>query len=261
VQGIYQVFQHNKRGHPAFFLGQVSQHGGFKMFYPTTVLLKWPTMTVVLFVLGLALLLRGVIPVADGLWVMSTFPALYFILAMLSRLNLGERHVLPVYPFMLIFAGAVWEAATVRRLAKAAVILAALLQGADALRYAPDYLSYFNVFVPPSQSYKLLTDSNLDWGQGLLAVRDYENAHPRESISLAYAGSMDPRVYGIHARLLPEGEQATGTVIVGATALSGQYLNNPNAYHWLFQHPRTNILAHSMYVFRVLPANARTGRR
>jgi hypothetical protein len=261
VQGIYLVFQHNKRGHPAFFLGQVSQHGGFKMFYPTAVLLKWPTMTLVLFVLGLVLLLRGMIPVPDGLWVMSAFPALYFVLAMLSRLNLGERHVLPVYPFMLVFAGALWETVKVRRLAKAAAILAVLLQGADALRYAPDYLSYFNLLVPPSRSYKLLTDSNLDWGQGLLAVRDYENTHPLEPISLAYAGSMDPRVYGIHARLLTEGEQATGTVIVGATALSGQYLNNPNAYHWLFQYPRTTVLAHSMYVFQVPAANAKSGRR
>ena len=261
VQGLYQVFQHNKRGHPAFFLGQVSARGGFRLFYPTAVLLKWPIIALILFVLGLVLLLRRVIPVPDGLWVISTFAAVYFALAMVSRLNLGERHVLPVYPFMLLFAGATWEAAKVRGLAKATLILTVLLQLGDAFRNAPDYLTYFNFFAPPSKSYRLLTDSNLDWGQGLLAVRDYETSHPGEPISLAYAGSMDPRVYGIHARLLSEGERATGTIIVGATVLSGQYLNHPDSYHWLLQYPRTNILAHSMYVFQVPAADAKTDGR
>lgn len=260
LQGLYQVFQHNKRGHPAFFLGQVSAHGGFRLFYPVAVLLKWPTITLILFAGGLISLLRRAIPAPKGLWLMSTFPAVYFGFAMLSRLNLGERHVLPVYPFMLLFAGPVWELAKVRRLAKALVILALSLQAADGLRYAPDYLSYFNVFIPPSKSYKLLTDSNLDWGQGLLALREYENAHPGETISLAYAGSVDPHVYGIRARPLAEGDRATGTVIVSATDLSGQYLQNPDSYHWLLEYPRTKILGHSLHVFQVPASGARTDK-
>lgn len=260
VQGLYQVFQHNKRGHPAFFLGQVSARGGFRLFYPVAVLLKWPTITLILFALGLILLLRRAIPAPKGLWLMSAFPAIYFGLAMLSRLNLGERHVLPVYPIMLLFAGAVWEFAKVRRLTKAVIILAVVLQGADGLRYAPDYLSYFNVFVPSSESYKLLTDSNLDWGQGLLALREYENTHPGEPISLAYSGSVDPRVYGIRARALAEGQRATGTVVVSATDLSGQYLESPDSYRWVLHYPRTKILGHSLHVFQVPALSAHAGR-
>ena len=72
-------------------------------------------------------------------------------------------------------------------------MLLLLLNAADALRYAPGYLSYFNVFVHPADSYRLLTDSNLDWGQGLLALRQYQRDHPDEQISLSYFGSVDPR--------------------------------------------------------------------
>jgi hypothetical protein len=257
AQGLYQVFQHNKRGHPAFFLGQVSPRGGFHLFYPVAVLLKWPTITLILFVIGAIVLLLRVIPAPRGMWLMGAFPLFYFGMAMLSRLNLGERHVLPVYPFMLLFAGAVWQVAQRRRALKSLVLLAVLLQAADTLRYAPDYLTYFNIFVSPSESYKLLTDSNLDWGQGLLAVREYEKNNPGEQISLAYAGSMDPRVYGIRANGLQEGERTTGTVIVSATNLSGQYLKDPASYRWILQYPRTRILAHSMYVFHV-PQSAHT---
>ena len=60
------------------------------------------------------------------------------------------------------------------------------LQAVDTLRYAPDYLSYFVPGVSPRQSWRLLTDSNLDWGQGLLALRQYERQHPDEPIALAY---------------------------------------------------------------------------
>jgi hypothetical protein len=51
---------------------------------------------------------------------------------------------------------------------------------ADALGYAPGYLSYFNAFVRPAESYPSLTDSNLDWGLSLLALRQYQGDHPNE---------------------------------------------------------------------------------
>jgi hypothetical protein len=135
----------------------------------------------------------------------------------------------------------------------AVLVFAVVLQCVDTLRYAPDYLSYFNIYVPPLESYKFLSDSNLDWGEGLLALRKYERSHPHEQISLAYFGSIDPRFYGIHARPLSENETATGTVIVSATHLSGQYLKQPDSYHWLLSYPVTQVLDHSLYVFRVSP--------
>jgi hypothetical protein len=96
-----------------------------------------------------------------------------------------------------------------------------------------------------------LSDSNLDWGQGLIALRDHQRSHPQERISLAYFGTVRPEMYGISVHPLGEGERATGTVIVSATHLSGQYLKDPESYHWLFQYPRTMILDHTLYVFQV----------
>ena len=102
---------------------------------------------------------------------------------MQSHFDIGERHILPLYPFALLIAGGIWEHARKHRCGMAVVILALCLNAADALRYAPDYLAYFNVFVKPENSWRLLTDSNLDWGQGLLALRAYEQQHPDEDIA------------------------------------------------------------------------------
>jgi hypothetical protein len=69
--------------------------------------------------------------------------------------------------------------------------LLVVVNAADALRYAPGYISYFNVFVPPGKNYQLLSDSNLDWGQGLLALREYQLHHPDEQISLSILWDAD----------------------------------------------------------------------
>ena len=80
---------------------------------------------------------------------MASFPAAYLGLAIFARFNIGERHILPLYPFALVFAALVWERAGQRRAGLAVLSLLAALNCADALRYAPGYLSYFNVFVWP----------------------------------------------------------------------------------------------------------------
>jgi hypothetical protein len=62
---------------------------------------------------------------------------------------------------------------------------------------------------------------------------------------------VDPGIYGIKARPLGENERTSGTVIVSATNLSGQFLADPQSYRWLLQQERTEILDHSLYVFHV----------
>ena len=58
----------------------------------------------------------------------------------------------------------------------------------------PDIFHISRRSCAPAESYRLLTDSNLDWGQGLLALRDYQRNHPGEPIALSYFGSVDPAI-------------------------------------------------------------------
>jgi hypothetical protein len=173
-------------------------------------------------------------------------------MAIFARFNLGERHVLPMYPFAILFAAAAWEWLGQRRAMNVFFILLVILNAADALRFAPGYLSYFTPFVRPAESYRLLTDSNLDWGQGLLALKDYQGKHPDERIGLSYFGSIDPQMYGIKSEFFAgRHKRVAGTLIVSATNLSGQYLTEPERYRWLLQEKPVAILDHSLYVFQL----------
>ena len=133
-----------------------------------------------------------------------------------------------------------------------ALALAVVLNAADALRYAPDYLSYFTVFVPPQQSWRYLSDSNTDWGQGLIALRKYERQHPGEELHVAYwCNGIGPDSYGVEAVPFAEKERPTGTVIVSPGALSGQYNDDQKAYRWVLRYPVKAVLGHNFLVFEV----------
>jgi 4-amino-4-deoxy-L-arabinose transferase-like glycosyltransferase len=262
LDGIGNIVLYNRIGHSGFLMGRIAD-APRPWFQVGWALFKWPPIVILVFVFALVLLIsRKVRPRVD-LLVLSLFPVCFLLFQMaVSRISTGERHSLPVYPFVLLLCGSVWEFAKgrnedsnghERQALVFALVLAVLLNAADVLRYAPGYLSYSNILVPENQSYRYFSGSNLDWGQGLLALRDYEQRHPDENISLAYFGSVDPTNYGIHAAPLLPGERRSGTIVVAATDLSGEYLRDANGYQWVTKYPLRTVLDHCLFVFIVPP--------
>lgn len=251
IAALGGVVQHGVRGQPAFLLGDVKPAGGWHRYFPIVVVLKWPVTMWLLAAMGTVFLVMGRSGSAKELAVVMVFPAVFFASATATNLNIGDRYVLPVYPFLLLLCAAAWHAVHNRAAARSLIAALVVWQAVDVARYAPDYLSYFNAWVPQASSYTLLSDSNLDWGQGLLALARYERAHPGTTPWLAYFGGVDPASYGIRARTLGEQDRVHGTVVVSATHLSGQYLRDPAAYRWLLEQPRTAILNHTLHVFEV----------
>jgi 4-amino-4-deoxy-L-arabinose transferase-like glycosyltransferase len=256
------------RGPPAWFFGKIYPTGGVKLYYPATIILKWPTILLALILASLLMGVRRVCRAPGDLLVMCTFALVFLFFAIQSKYDIGERHILPLYPFALLIAGSMWEhvkalpakigfdvntwwGVRTINLNIIALLLVVALNAADALRVAPDYLTYFNILVKPANSWGYLTDSNLDWGQGLISLRDYEWQHPREQIYLAYFGSINPALYGVRATPLAPEERVTGRVVIGASCLSGQALPDPNSYRWLLSYPPLQMMDRSMFVYEV----------
>jgi hypothetical protein len=244
-------------GHRSFFLGHYSN--GSKFYFPVAMCLKWPLLILLLGAAGAFVVLRRKVRGSRDLLLISLIPAVYFVFAITAPVNIGVRHLLPVYPFLLLYTGAFAEwARTWRwnpRWTKLFFGVLLIAQAADIARYAPDYLSYFTILVKPANTWQLLSDSNTDWGQGFVALRQFQAQHPDQPIHLAYVGEVDPAWYGIRYIRLHEEDRPTGLVVVSATHLSGQLLTNHYAYRWLLQYPLKTILDHSLYVFDV-PDNA-----
>lgn len=253
VVGLGHMSWHNELGHPTFLLGRISHHG-WLLYYPVVMLLKWPIIILGIAMVGGYLFLRykaGPPPI------FFVLPALFLALAILiGHIQIGIRHLLPVYPFLLVLASAAWQFANTSR---QRILLLALagLQLLDTARYAPNQISYFNVFVPERSVFRIVTDSNIDWGLGLLAVRKYQQQHPGEALYIQEGGPpFEP--YGVRAARLHPGQRVAGTVIVSPTDLSGQFEKDPNAYKWLLKYPIAVVLDHSLYVFKVPAENEQT---
>ena len=86
-----------------------------------------------------------------------------------------------------------------------AAVLAAV-NAADVMRYAPDYLSYFTPFIKQSETWHYIGDSNLDWGQGLIALKKYQDEPPSETLYVRNTGGLDPGFYGIRYTPFDENE-------------------------------------------------------
>jgi len=248
LEGLLKQVLHMRGGHASFLLGQISQ-SGWKSYFPVVVLLKWPTIVFILFLGGLMIVLLRRIAVPRDFYLLAILPGIYFLSAIFSTVDIGERHILLVYPFVLLFIAGVWQFGQRYQLARWFMVALTLLNAADCLRYAPGYLSYFPIFVNPATSYRLLSDSNLDWGQGLIALRKYQVQHPTETLHLAYFGEVDPALYGIRYEPLFPNERASGTIVVSAMHLSGQLLDDPKAYSWTSTLPKKAILDHCLHVF------------
>ncbi len=134
----------------------------------------------------------------------------YWIFSLTSHLNIGHRHILPTYPVLYIFCGALgWAAARAWTASHAAGRLAVLattaLLGWHATVAAgiyPDYLAYFSPLVGgPAEGYRHLVDSSLDWGQDLPGLKKWltANRRPGEPVYLSYFGTGEPDYYHIDA--------------------------------------------------------------
>jgi hypothetical protein len=172
--GIRDVLQHNAEGHPGYLLGTRSNNG-FWYFYLVDLAVKTPLALMVLFVLGLSPSLRQGSKLVRP-WLPVAFCAGILAVALFSHINIGIRHVLPLYAgFVLVAAvGAVRliELADARRWAGWLAILLFVWYGASSLWSHPDYLPYFNALAG-SHPENIVVDSDLDWGQDMkrLAAR------------------------------------------------------------------------------------------
>ena len=228
-------------GRVAFLDGEQSLAGWYR-YFPEAFLLKTPLAFTALAIWVLAVgLLRTRGKSFDG-WCVALPPLVFAALAVLSRFNIGHRHVTPVYPFLSV---AIAPAATWLESRGWRAVAVATLTGACFVSFAlatPRYLSYFNVVAGgPRGGARHLVDSNLDWGQDLIRLERWMKAHDVAEVDLAYFGTADPRAYGIEFRkvflivdFFPELEvvrpESGRYLAASVTLLRGVYMDADRAF-------------------------------
>ena len=220
----------------AFMAGEVSQEGWW-YYFPFAFLIKTPIGLILLIGIGIFAGLKGRkgdrVSVVPFIAVPVT---VYMAVAMMGQINIGLRHILPVYPFALLVAvSAIARLAAMSRAGRTVAVTLVVVALAEFASSYPDSLAFFNQLVGgPNNGFRYLADSNLGWGQNLKPLKRWMGQRGVSHVNLAYFGQADPAYYMIDCTYLPGSStfaldsiarpQLPGYVAISGTVLSGVYL-------------------------------------
>ena len=271
--GLNAVASHNAGGHASYLLGMRSEQGWW-YYFPVVFAVK-STMAALA---AAALLMALGVWMAAGVWiaakpisrrVLSTFraippiaiglflpPVLYFAISMTGGINIGMRHILPVYPFLYVGAAAALAHFGGRaHWARYGMVALGALQIAECASIAPDYLAFFNALAGgPGKGPEYLVDSNIDWGQDAKKLVHWLDQHGTRRTRVLYFGNAQLRYYGVEelgfpAPLDQQGwDEIDDFAVASVTPLYGVYIPLANLAQLRLRQPIAKI-GWSMYVY------------
>lgn len=251
AQGIGEVAYHNWTGHISFLLGEVRKDGWW-YFYLVALGVKTPLPLLALGLAGIVWMLADSYRKRD--WRLAS-PALALVsiilfVSIFSRINLGVRHILILYP-LLVICGAytVTRLVTMRKFRLPAIAVAAVLtvwQAAASLHAHPDNMAYFNA-IAGSRPERLLIAADLDWGQDLKRLERELQERGIHDIAIAYYGSarLPRHNFPGYVQLEPK------TPRTGWVAISLWKRELTNDYDWLKDYQPIGRVGQSIYLYHI----------
>lgn len=282
--GLFMVFHRVAGGNTTYFLGEVSNLGWWHYFpivYAIKIPLAFHILTLIALIYAACFIRRsssygGAIKNRITNWLkfhfpelaMLTFIIIYWAVSIKGNLNIGVRHLLPVFPFtFLLVSGTIvkWLKKPWVKLRYAILIIFILWQAFSVVSVYPHFLAYFNELVGgPSQGHKYVVDSNLDWGQDLKRLKNWVEERNIDKIYVDYFGGSDPE-YLLKNKYAPwwgtrnPEELPKGSYLaISATFLQGgrgkviPTIEQPEGYYlWLNQYKPIAKIGYSIFVYRI----------
>jgi hypothetical protein len=237
--------------------------GGWPTFFPYTILVKTQPSKLIAFIVAavawVLLIRRKNVPpgwpdfaASERIYRAVPFVSLivvYFAIALTWQMNIGFRHILPLYPAAFVLCGALsyfWNGQPWR--SRAAVGTLVLSSVVSPIAVFPHYLAYFSPLAGgPKEGYKHLVDSSLDWGMdlpGLKAWVDRHNPGGELPVFLAYFGVSSPDYYHLKCFRLPSRPEwrdgrsfplGPGIYAISATLLQGVGTRAPGPWNQVYE--------------------------
>ena len=276
--GVLMIFQRNVGGNQTYFLGNVYQVA-VKSYFPIVYALKEPIPFLILLILAIMGFFKYFHSREQHLkyWVRNHFSEvalffwilLYWAISINANLNIGIRHLLPVYgATAILVAGQISVIYEHIKAKKAYLAFVGVMCGwllAETIMVFPYYLTYFNEFAGgPAGGHRYVVDSNLDWGQDLKRLADWVETNNVKKISLDYFGWADQTYYLEDKLIWIRNGQYTnandflrdnpngGFIAVSATYYQQSIASDKN-YVWLTDHQPVTVIGNSIFVWHIVP--------
>jgi hypothetical protein len=166
-----RALTHNEKGHAAYLLGQI-RNTGWWYFFPVVLAFKTPLGWLALAAIGIAVCCVKRAQLVY--WLPIAFTLGILIPAMTSHVNIGLRHILPIFSGLSILAAiGLMRLITLAGVAKWAggglAVVLVLWVAVSGMSHHPDYIAYFNELAGDRPE-RIVLDSDLDWGQSTIRL-------------------------------------------------------------------------------------------
>ena len=275
---LLKLQAHMREGHAAFLMGENYHHGNWR-YFPVALALKTPPLTLIVLFLAVGKAtadLRRASPelrrrILCNDLALSAFPLLYFGISLTSGINIGYRHLLPILPFIYIYAARITHIKLsplpqwIQHLVRLTGVLWLGGYALTTLSIFPWHLAYFNFLAGgPDGGYRYLVDSNLDWGQTWIALREYLAEQGITDYGLSQYTINDPHAYGLDYTPLPPWPDAPpvlpqrfdpppGIYAISTTQLQGVVVADSEMFDYFRKQIPVARIGHAMFVYRVVP--------
>lgn len=256
LRGIEQASNHSAFGSERliYLLGETRQYGYWN-FFPVALFFKTPITTLFFFIGGVFLLILASDKCKDPLRLTPLICVVAILLSVLhTKINIGLRHILPIYGFITILAG--YGVIKIFTVIKNQYLASSLIGGLffwqtiRIIAIHPEYIPYFNEFSAFINN-PILVDSDRDWGQTTWRLRDYVIENNIQHIKVALAG-ISQLDYEFYQKVFPQMtildryEVPQGWVAVGAYKLYSD-----QGYQWLQSEQHLEIIGESLYIYNL----------
>ena len=257
VRQLLADFAPAARTKPSFLWGRYSDDG-FWDYYLLAQLWKTPLPTLVFFAVSLFVLARDRSRWGDAAYLLAPIAG-FHLAAMTSSVDIGVRHVLPTFPFVLLTCGAAARRLVERRLPVRvgfAALCVWLLVG--TLRVYPHFLPYFNELAGgPDGGIRYLDDSNIDWGQDFYGLAGWVAARQPAEMRVSLFGTRPGQDLGFPSRpiLLRDlvWPRPGTTYAVSADILQRRSFRGDNTalrFRWLDRYRPVDKIGWSIFLYR-----------
>ena len=175
--------------------------------------------------------------------------------------NIGFRFMLPMLPLLHIYSSRIFSLKINQKVKICIVNFVVAGYILSSLSIYPHYLSFFNILAGgPKNGHNYLIDSNIDWGQDLVLLKEYMDKKGIETVNLAYFGRVDPSIYGIDYELLDR-ERKKGIAALSVNYYQGLsydllkerkiYPVQEGYYKYFHEYPIKDRIGYSILIFDV----------
>jgi len=287
--GFLMTLQRTQGGNITYFFGKVTT-SSFSSYFPLVYLMKEPIPWLILLGTTMIFGLYSILSIKRKqlhesaifdwlrmhffIFCMAIWVFLYITASITSNLNIGIRHLLPIYPPLIALVTLIiisfydrTNSEKLRYVSRAIFLGLVTWTILEVVWAFPLYLPYFNELVGGSSGgYRYVVDSNLDWGQDLIRFSDWIKKEKISKITFDYFGWSDPAYYlgdayiwssstrFVDAEDFKKRNQSDGWLAVSATFLqnaSGEGQTATPNYLWLKAFQPITVIGHSIFIYRI----------